>query len=50
MSASVTRWGISPPLTSSGFASVAKGNDVSFAVQEKRLRLVAEVARQVWGV
>ena len=31
-----------------GFASVAKGNDVSSAVQERKLRLVAEVARQVW--
>lgn len=31
------------------FASVAKGNAISFEIQEKKLRLVAEVARQVWA-
>jgi 5-methyltetrahydropteroyltriglutamate--homocysteine methyltransferase len=31
-----------------GFASVAKGNAISFEIQEKKLRQVAEVARQVW--
>ncbi len=31
-----------------GFASVARGNPVTSEVQEKKLRLVAEIARQVW--
>jgi 5-methyltetrahydropteroyltriglutamate--homocysteine methyltransferase len=31
-----------------GFASVARGNAISPDVQEKKLRLVADVARQVW--
>ena len=31
-----------------GFASVARGNTISFEVQEKKLRLVAQVARAVW--
>ena len=31
-----------------GFASVAQGNAISFEVQERKLRLVAEVARLVW--
>lgn len=34
--------------TQCGFASVAKGNNLSFADQEKKLRLVSKVARQVW--
>ncbi len=34
--------------TQCGFASVAKGNNVSFADQEKKLKLVAKVARKVW--
>lgn len=34
--------------TQCGFASVAKGNNLSFADQEKKLRLVVKVARQVW--
>ncbi len=32
-----------------GFASVAKGNAISFETQERKLRQVAEVARQVWA-
>jgi len=32
-----------------GFASVARGNAISAEVQQKKLRLVAEVARQMWG-
>ncbi|MGH8597794.1 MAG: cobalamin-independent methionine synthase II family protein [Gammaproteobacteria bacterium] len=32
-----------------GFASVAKGNAISFETQEKKLRLVADVAREVWS-
>lgn len=32
-----------------GFASVAEGNAISAEVQEKKLRLVAEVARAVWS-
>jgi 5-methyltetrahydropteroyltriglutamate--homocysteine methyltransferase len=32
-----------------GFASTAPGNPVTPADQEKKLRLVVEVARQVWG-
>ena len=31
-----------------GFASVAKGNAISSEVQERKLRLIGEVARQVW--
>jgi 5-methyltetrahydropteroyltriglutamate--homocysteine methyltransferase len=31
-----------------GFASVAKGNAITMDVQERKLRLVAEVARGVW--
>ncbi|HUG15461.1 MAG TPA: cobalamin-independent methionine synthase II family protein [Thermomicrobiales bacterium] len=31
-----------------GFASVAKGNPIPFEVQERKLRLVAEVARRFW--
>jgi 5-methyltetrahydropteroyltriglutamate--homocysteine methyltransferase len=31
-----------------GFASVAKGNSISFATQAWKLRLVTEVAREVW--
>ncbi|MBI2537919.1 MAG: cobalamin-independent methionine synthase II family protein [Gemmatimonadetes bacterium] len=36
--------------TQCGFASVAKGNAISFEVQERKLRLVAEVARSIWHV
>jgi 5-methyltetrahydropteroyltriglutamate--homocysteine methyltransferase len=32
-----------------GFASVAEGNPVSEEIQWAKMRLVAEVARQVWG-
>ncbi len=35
--------------TQCGFASVAKGNSIDFATQQKKLQLVAEVARQVWN-
>ena len=35
--------------TQCGFASVAKGNNLTFLDQEKKLRLVVNVARQVWG-
>lgn len=35
--------------TQCGFASVARGNAISFEVQEKKLRLVAQVARETWG-
>ncbi len=35
--------------TQCGFASVAKGNDISAESQERKLRLVAEVARRVWS-
>lgn len=35
--------------TQCGFASVAKGNNLSFQDQEKKLRLVVNVARRVWG-
>jgi len=35
--------------TQCGFASVAKGNNIPFDVQERKLALVAEVARNVWG-
>lgn len=34
--------------TQCGFASVAKGNNLSFCDQENKLRLVSKVARQVW--
>lgn len=34
--------------TQCGFASVAKGNHLSFKDQENKLRLVSKVARQVW--
>lgn len=34
--------------TQCGFASVAKGNNLSFDDQENKLRLVSKVARQVW--
>ncbi len=34
--------------TQCGFASVAKGNNLSFKDQENKLRLVAKVARLVW--
>jgi methionine synthase II (cobalamin-independent) len=32
-----------------GFASTAPGNPLTAADQEKKLRLVVETARQVWG-
>lgn len=35
--------------TQCGFASVAKGNNLSFEDQEKKLRLVTDVARQIWN-
>ncbi len=35
--------------TQCGFASVARGNTISPTVQEKKLRLTAEVARMIWG-
>ena len=35
--------------TQCGFASVARGNAISMATQEKKLRQVAMIARQVWG-
>jgi 5-methyltetrahydropteroyltriglutamate--homocysteine methyltransferase len=38
--------GISPQC---GFASVAEGNPVSRETQEAKLRLVVDVAREVWG-
>lgn len=34
--------------TQCGFASVAKGNNMSLKDQEKKLRLVVQVARKVW--
>jgi 5-methyltetrahydropteroyltriglutamate--homocysteine methyltransferase len=34
--------------TQCGFASAAAGNAVSFEVQEQKLRLITDVARQVW--
>ncbi|MDP1722690.1 MAG: cobalamin-independent methionine synthase II family protein [Candidatus Gottesmanbacteria bacterium] len=34
--------------TQCGFASVAKGNNMTFQDQEKKLRLVVHVARRVW--
>ncbi len=35
--------------TQCGFASVAKGNDLGADQQERKLELVARVARAVWG-
>ncbi len=35
--------------TQCGFASVAKGNDISNEAQEQKLRMVVEVARRVWS-
>lgn len=35
--------------TQCGFASVAKGNNLSFKDQEKKLKLVAKIAKQVWS-
>jgi 5-methyltetrahydropteroyltriglutamate--homocysteine methyltransferase len=40
------RLGISPQC---GFASIDTGNPVAPAVQEAKLRLVAEVANDIWG-
>lgn len=34
--------------TQCGFASVAKGNNLTFEDQENKLRLVSKIARQVW--
>ncbi len=34
--------------TQCGFASVAKGNAIGFAMQEQKLKLVATLARQLW--
>lgn len=34
--------------TQCGFASVAKGNNLTFRDQENKLRLVSKVARQIW--
>lgn len=34
--------------TQCGFASVAKGNNLTFEDQEKKLKLVASIARRVW--
>ncbi len=35
--------------TQCGFASVAKGNNIPFELQERKLHLVARVAQRVWG-
>ncbi|MFN0178613.1 MAG: cobalamin-independent methionine synthase II family protein [Gemmatimonadales bacterium] len=35
--------------TQCGFASVAKGNNIPFELQERKLGLVSRVARRVWG-
>lgn len=35
--------------TQCGFASVAKGNNLTFADQEAKLRLVSKIARHVWN-
>lgn len=43
---SLERLALSPQC---GFASVAKGNAIGFEIQEKKLRLVADVARQTWS-
>jgi 5-methyltetrahydropteroyltriglutamate--homocysteine methyltransferase len=32
-----------------GFSSTVHGNDISFAAQEAKLRLIVDVARDVWG-
>lgn len=34
--------------TQCGFASVAKGNNLTFKDQENKLKLVADIARQIW--
>jgi hypothetical protein len=34
--------------TQCGFASVAKGNDLTAGAQEAKLRLVAEIAADIW--
>lgn len=35
--------------TQCGFASVAKGNNLTFADQEKKLKLVVKIAKKVWS-
>lgn len=35
--------------TQCGFASVAKGNSIDFPTQTKKLKLVADVSRDIWG-
>ncbi len=35
--------------TQCGFASVAKGNNLTFNDQERKLKLVSSIARRVWG-
>lgn len=35
--------------TQCGFASVARGNAIPFELQERKLNLVARVARRIWG-
>jgi len=35
--------------TQCGFASAGPGNAISEDAQEKKLRLIAEVARRAWG-
>lgn len=35
--------------TQCGFASVAEGNNIPFELQERKLGLVARVAKQIWG-
>ena len=35
--------------TQCGFASVAKGNNIPFELQERKFKLVTDVARTVWG-
>lgn len=35
--------------TQCGFASMGPGNDLSYASQEAKLRLIAQVAHRVWG-
>ncbi len=40
------RLGLSPQC---GFASTWEGNEISYADQEAKLRLIAEVAKEVWG-
>lgn len=34
--------------TQCGFASVAKGNNLTFADQEKKLKLVSKIAKKIW--